>query len=80
MGLESPHARCELMAGHLYAYGRVLDVEELVRRIDAVDVAAVKRFAWRLSEAGNPALAAVGPVGRLESRERFARRFGRRAA
>ena len=80
MGLESPHARCELMAGHLYAYGRVLDVEELVHRIDAVDAAAVKRFAWRLSEAGNPALAAVGPVGRLESRERFARRFGRRAA
>lgn len=80
MGLESPHARCELMASHLYSYGRVLDTEELVRRIDAVDAAAVKRFAWCLCETGNPALAAVGPVGCLESREHFARRFGRRAA
>ena len=50
----------------------MLSVDELVRRIDAVDVDAVKQFASRLCETGNPALAAVGPVKRLESRERFA--------
>jgi predicted Zn-dependent peptidase len=80
MGLESPHARCELMASHLYNYGRVLSVDELVQRIDGVDATAVRRFAWRLCEAGNPAIAAVGPVARLETREHFARRFGRQAA
>jgi predicted Zn-dependent peptidase len=76
MGLELPQARCEMMANHLHIYGRVLSVDELVRRIDAVNVDAVKQFASRLCETGNPALAAVGPVKRLETRERFAQRFG----
>jgi predicted Zn-dependent peptidase len=80
MGLESPHQRCELMAGHLYAYGRVLSVEELIARVDAVDAAALRRFADRLCRTGNPAIAAVGPVSRLESRDSFARRFGRTLA
>ena len=79
IGLESPQARCEYMAGHLATFGRVLSVEELTRRIEAVDAAAVRRFAAQLCETGGPAIAAVGPVKRLESRERFAARFGRAA-
>ncbi|HEY4264869.1 MAG TPA: pitrilysin family protein [Micropepsaceae bacterium] len=77
MGLESPHQRCELMAGHLYAYGRVLGLDEVIARVDAVDAGALRRFAERLCRTGNPAVAAVGPVKRLESRDDFARRFGR---
>ena len=80
MGLELPQARCEMVASHLYNYGRVLTADELVQRIDAVDAGSVKRFAARLCENGNPAIAAVGPIRRLESRERFAKRFGRAAA
>jgi predicted Zn-dependent peptidase len=80
MGLESPHARCELMAGHLYAYGRVLGIEELINRVEAVDAAALRRFADALCRRGNPGISAVGPVKRLESREVFARRFGREPA
>lgn len=80
MGMEHPHARCEMMAGHLYNYGRIIGTEELVQRIDAVDTGAVRRFAARICDNGNPAVAAVGPIRRLESRERFARRFGRTAA
>ncbi len=80
MGLEQPHARCELMAGHLHIYGRLLSTDEIVRRIDGVDVEAIRRFALKLCEAGNPAMASVGPVKRLESRARFASRFGCRAA
>jgi predicted Zn-dependent peptidase len=80
MGLELPHARCEMMASHLHIYGRVLSTDELVGRIDAVDVEAVRSFASRLCETGNPGMASVGPVKRLESRARFAGRFGRRAA
>ena len=79
MGLESPHARCEQIAGHLLAFGRVLPPEELVAKIDAVDAGAVRKFAGRLCERGEPAIAAVGPVKKLESRERFAARFGRQA-
>ena len=80
MGLESPHQRCELIAGHLYTYGRVLSVEELIARVDAVDAATLKDFAARIMRVGNPAIAAVGPVKRLESRDTFARRFGRSSA
>ncbi len=79
MGMELPNARCEMIAGHLYAYGRVLSTGELVRRIDAVDAQAVKHFALGLCETGNPAIAAVGPIRRLETRDRFAGRFGNRA-
>jgi predicted Zn-dependent peptidase len=80
MGLESPHQRCELMAGHLYTYGRVLGLDEIIARVDAVGAAALRRFAESLCRTGNPAIAAVGPVKRLESRDSFARRFGRHPA
>jgi len=77
MALESPGARCERIAGHLLNFGRVLSTKEMTTRVDAVDAAALRRFAAKLLERGNPAMASVGPVGRLESVERFARRFGR---
>jgi predicted Zn-dependent peptidase len=76
IGLESPQARCEYMASHIATFGRVLSVAELTARIDAVDAAALRRLAGRVCEFGGPAIAAVGPVKRLESRERFAARFG----
>jgi predicted Zn-dependent peptidase len=77
MSLERPHARCELIAGHLYAFGRVLRVAELTERLEAVDASAVRKFAAKVCARGTPSVAAVGPVGRLESRERFSARFGR---
>ena len=77
MALESPASRCERMAGHLYNFGRVLSTKEMTARVEAVDAAAIRRFAARLLETGGPAMASVGPVGRLEPLERFSRRFGR---
>ena len=77
MALESPGARCERIAGHLLNFGRVLSTKEMTARVDAVDAAALRRFAAKLCERGSPAMASVGPVGRLESLDRFARRFGR---
>ena len=76
MALESPHARCEQIATHLLAFGRVIPVPELIGRIDAVDAGVVRRFAQGVCARGLPAIAAVGPVKRLESREEFAARFG----
>jgi predicted Zn-dependent peptidase len=76
MGLERPGQRAEQIAGHMFAFGRVLTVEELTARLDAVDAAAVRRFGTGLMAAGRPAIAAVGPVGKLESHDAFARRFG----
>jgi predicted Zn-dependent peptidase len=76
MGLERPSTRAEMIAGHIFSYGRVLPVEELTARLDEVDAAAVRRFGARLMMSQRPAIAALGPVKRVESYETFADRFG----
>ncbi|MGQ0741759.1 MAG: M16 family metallopeptidase [Alphaproteobacteria bacterium] len=77
VALEAPHLRCEQMTGQLFVFGRILSLEELIARIDAVDAAAVRRFAERICTNGAPAMAAIGPVKQLETRDAFAARFGR---
>jgi predicted Zn-dependent peptidase len=76
MGLERPSSRSEQIAGQMFALGRVLSVEEMVTRLQAVTAADIRRFAARIMNAGRPAIAALGPISRLESYDLFARRFG----
>ncbi|HXC55342.1 MAG TPA: pitrilysin family protein [Rhizomicrobium sp.] len=76
MGLERPGQRAEQIAGQMFSYGRVQSVEEMTTRLDAVDAAAVRRFGERVMRGANPAMAAVGPVSKLEAHDVFARRFG----
>ncbi len=76
MSLESSSARCEQSARQLLIFGRVVPVEETIARIEAIDAAAVRRFARDLLKRGKPTLAALGPVSRLESYESLAARFG----
>ena len=76
MGLEGPSNRAEHIAGQLLAYGRVMSEAEIAEKIEAVDAAALRRFAARLLKSGSPSLAALGPVKGLESYDRFAARFG----
>ena len=80
MGLERPGSRAEQIAGQVFALGRVLSVREVVERLDAVDVSEVRRFATQIMHSMNPAIAAIGPVGKLEDYETFARRFGAASA
>ncbi len=75
MSLESSSARCEQIARQIHVFGRVLDIDEIVGRIDAVDAAAVRRVAQRVLS-GTPTLSALGPVTGLESYEKIAKRFG----
>ena len=74
--LERPGTRAEQIAGQLFALGRVQSAAEIVDQLDAIDAAAVKRYAARVMQAGSPTIAAVGPVGKLETHAAFARRFG----
>lgn len=76
MGLERPATRAEQIASQLFTYGRVLPVEELTAKLEAVDAAAVRRFGERVMTAAQPSIAVVGPHNRLESYDRFAGRFG----
>jgi predicted Zn-dependent peptidase len=65
MSLESTSARCEQMAQHMLIHGTPFDPEEIVRRIDAVDDAAINRVVARWRSAP-PTLVALGPIGKLE--------------
>jgi predicted Zn-dependent peptidase len=76
MSLESTGARCEQMAQHMLIHGMPFDPADIVRRIEAVDDAAISRVVARWRSAP-PTLAALGPVGQLET---FDRLRGRLAA
>ena len=59
----------------MFALGKVQSAAEIVAQLDAIDAAAVKRYATQVMQAGQPTIAAVGPVERLEPHAVFARRF-----
>jgi len=74
MSLESTSARCEQLAQHLLIHGTPFDPADLVRRIEAVDDAAIARVVARWREAP-PTVAALGPIGRLEEFDRLQARL-----
>jgi len=76
MGMERPGTRAEHIAGQLFSLGRVQPAAEIVAQLDAIDAAAVKRYAATVMQAGSPTIAGMGPVQKLEPHAAFARRFG----
>jgi len=75
MALESSTARAEQLARHMLVFGRPIPLPEIVEKIDAVDVATVKRVAARLARGGRPTVAAIGPLSQLASYDDIAARF-----
>jgi predicted Zn-dependent peptidase len=61
MSLESTSARCEQLAQHLLIHGTPFDPAEIVRRIEAVDDAAIRRVVARWW-GGPPTPTALGPL------------------
>jgi predicted Zn-dependent peptidase len=59
--LESPGGRIERMARQLLSWGRIIPVPEIVERVDAVGVEAV-RAAGEAALRGPVTLAAIGPI------------------
>jgi len=74
MSLESTGSRAEQLGEQMLVFGRPLPIEEIVARIDAVDIDAVRRVAGRVFT-GRPSLAAIGPLGRMMPYDRFAERL-----
>ena len=64
MSLESTGSRCEQLARQIQVFGRVLSTEETVQKILAVTPDDIQRAAARHFR-GKPALAAMGPAGRV---------------
>lgn len=71
MSLESTSARAEQLGEQMLIFGRPLPIEEIVRKIDAVDVDAVRNIAFRTFN-GRPSVAAIGPLKRMMPYDRFA--------
>lgn len=74
--LESSGARADQLARQILGFGRVIPVEEIVARVEAVDVAAVRAAASRLIGRGRPTLSVIGPKGGLEPAARVVQRLG----
>lgn len=74
MSLESTGSRAEQLGEQMLVFGRPLPIDEIVARIDAVDMDAVRRVAGRIFT-GRPSLAAIGPLGRMMPYDRFAERL-----
>ncbi|MDF0602405.1 pitrilysin family protein [Psychromarinibacter sp. C21-152] len=76
MGLESPSARAERLARLLSIWDRVPELDEVVAKIEAVDLRKVTDFAAQTAEQARTALTMYGPVERAprmaDLRERLA--------
>jgi predicted Zn-dependent peptidase len=74
MSMESTMSRAEQLGQHLLLFGRVIPMQEIIAKIDAVDAAALKAAAAELF-ASRPTVAAMGPLSHLESYQTTAARF-----
>ena len=74
MALESTGARCEQIAQHLLIFGRVLPIDEMVARIDAIDTEQIGALARQIFSVP-PVLAAVGPLAKLEPYDTITQRL-----
>ena len=75
--LEQPGSRAQQLARQVFSYGRTLELEEIVARIEGVDATAA-RAAGRAMLATAPTVAAIGRVSRVFDAEKVARRLGGR--
>jgi predicted Zn-dependent peptidase len=62
MALESPGARVDAAAAHLFTHGRLIDAREMAVRIDAVSVDDVRKAAAGALAGGAVSVAIVGPA------------------
>jgi predicted Zn-dependent peptidase len=69
--LETPGGRIERVARQLLSWGRVVASEEIVRKVDALEVEHVREAGRRLLQ-GAPTLAAIGPIKDLPTLESIA--------
>ncbi len=75
MSLESTFARCEQLARQIVVFGRPLPIAEIVKKVEAVDAAAVMRLAERIF-GGTPTQAALGPLSGVERYDKIMERLG----
>ncbi len=76
MALESAYSVADDMARQLLCFGRRIPTEEVVAKIEAVDVEAVRRVGRRLFAGGEPTLTVLGPAREIPALDRLGIRAG----
>nr|WP_306265268.1 pitrilysin family protein [Pararhizobium sp. IMCC3301] len=67
MSLESPSSRAAQIARQMLVFGRVIDLNELVAKIDAITPADLRDLGGSLFTNRPPTLASIGPIDGVES-------------
>jgi predicted Zn-dependent peptidase len=66
MGLESTNNRARRIAHNILTHGRVIDIEEIVQKIESVNVTQIQKYGTHLIQKPK-VFAALGPIGSLPS-------------
>ena len=74
MSLESTMSRAEQLGQHMLLFGRPIPTQEIIAKIDEIDVGALRRAAGKLFNS-KPTIAAMGALGALEPFDQTVRRF-----
>lgn len=74
MSLESTSSRCEQLARQMMVFGRPLPSAEVIGHIEEVTTESIRAASEKLF-AGPPTLAALGPIGSVESLEEIKTRL-----
>jgi len=80
MALENSASRSDQLARQILFYGRIIPVDEIVRRVDSVTVEDVRAAGRSLLSSSRPTFAGLGPSGGIESAARIAENLTRKAA
>jgi predicted Zn-dependent peptidase len=72
--LESPSARAHQLARQTFIYGRPLSLEDMLARIDAIDVAAVRKAGAAMLRSP-PTVATIGGTSKALDSAGVARRL-----
>lgn len=67
MSLESPSARAAQIARQMLVFGRVIDLNELVAKVDAIQPSDLRDLGRSIFSGTAPTLASIGPIDGVES-------------
>ena len=67
MGLESSSTRMERMASQYFYHGRIMDMTEVAKNIDAVNQDSITHIAEKILTTNNTTTAIVGPKDEINN-------------
>ena len=74
MALESSSSNASSSAGQLLAYNRLIDIEELIEKLNNVTKESIERVVRKMLQS-KITIASIGPIKNLEKLEKIQSRF-----